>query len=58
MTALLVAYGSETGNAREMAEYLYREFVYRDIAVQLSEMNDVLVTNLQTVSTQGEQGSL
>ena len=50
MQELLIAFGSETGNAREMAEYLYRECVYRDLEVKLAEMNDIPIMELQTVS--------
>ena len=48
---MLVLYGSETGNARELAEYLYRECIYRDLSVRLSEMNQITVQELQSVSS-------
>ena len=47
---MLVLYGSETGNARELAEYLYRECIFRDISVRLCEMNQISVQELQSVS--------
>ena len=49
MAELVVLYGSETGNARELAEYLYRECVYRDLNVRLSDMNSVSLQHLQSV---------
>ena len=47
---MLVLYGSETGNARELAEYLHRECIFRDISVRLCEMNQISVQELQSVS--------
>ena len=50
VSEMLVLYGSETGNARELAEYLYRECVYRDLDVRFSEMNQISLQQLQAVS--------